>query len=82
MNAKNPDRINARCLNLEAMGFIIHHQDSDVRHPSAPGVVFDFSATAEEKFVTAALKIVMDQARREGANNVRRQFSELLQISE
>lgn len=78
MNAKRQTNINERCRKLAAMGFEIHHQDSRVTHSAAPGINFDFSATAEEHFTSVALKTVFDEAKKVGANKLRLSLTSLL----
>lgn len=45
--------INKRCTILQSLGFSIQHEDSCVE---MNGILFDFSATDETKFVEQAVK--------------------------
>jgi hypothetical protein len=72
------DILNQRCKALHALGFNCVHRDSNVEHPAVPGIKFDFSATAEEHFLAVALKHVMKEGKRIGANGIRSQFADMM----
>lgn len=75
----SPEALTARCAALEALGFECIHRDSNMVHPAIPGVRFDFSATDASKFVYVALQRALSVGKVQGANSVRKQFSDLME---
>ncbi|WP_300098376.1 hypothetical protein [Flavobacterium sp.] len=77
---KNNTKLIRRCELLEKLGFIICHEDSHVMHDMVPGCIFDFSAIADEYFVSVAIKSVFEYGIKIGENNIRREFQNLITI--
>lgn len=53
---------------LTSLGFECIYTDSNVIHPNAPGVIFDFSAVDKIDITSVAIKITMKKAFEFGTN--------------
>lgn len=73
------DRLMARVLILESLGFEIEHGDSRVTHPALFDVKFGFSATDDRMFIHQALKTVQSVAFAKGRNSLRAEFAALME---
>ena len=80
-SADRQERINAKCLLLEELGFTIEHNDSCV---SFQGIEFDFSAVAcdAKSILYTAMNVMFTKGRAVGRAEIRQGFKDLMKDDE